>query len=141
MKVLVATDGSEPARRACEVAVSQLQGDWQVRVLTVLSYTLYPYALFAGGDLSDEASRVEEVEDVVEAMTHDACAIFEKAGYNAECVHRFGSPPDEIVAEIEEWQPDLLIIGRRGVHGIERIIGSVSEHVVRRADVATLIVP
>lgn len=143
MKVLVATDGSDPSLRACELAASMVHGQpsVRVRVVTVLSYTLYPYALFPGGELSDEGARARAADEAADDATRDACAIFEKAGFPVECKHRYGNAADEIVSEIDEWEPDLVVIGRRGVHGIERMIGSVSEHVLRRADIATLVVP
>ena len=141
MKVLVATDGSEPARRACERAVTLLHDDVETRVLTVLSYTAFPYALFPGGELSDEAARVQHAEEAEETNTRDARLIFEKAGFAVSVKGRFGNPADEILAEIDEWSPDLLVMGRRGVRGLERIIGSVSEHVVRRANISILLVP
>ncbi|HJT38302.1 MAG TPA: universal stress protein [Actinomycetota bacterium] len=113
MKVLMATDGSEPALRAGELAASLLHDHAavRVRVLTVLSYTLYPYALFPGGELSDESARARAADEAVDDATRDACAIFEKAGFAVECTNRYGNAADEIVAEIDEWEPDLIVIG------------------------------
>src|ERR1700756_1469486 len=97
-----------------------LHGDVHARVLTVLSYTLYPYALYPDRELSDEVSRARAAEEEAGIATHDARLILEKAGFAVETTHRFGNPPDEIIAELEEWKPDLLVMGRRGVHGMER---------------------
>lgn len=141
MKILVATDGSEPVRRACERLVSMVNEPAEVRVLTVLSYSFYPYALWPGGGLADEDWRAAKAEDEAEIATHDARLILEKVGFEVTLAHRYGNPPDEILAEVAAWKPDLLVMGRRGVRGIERMIGSVSEHVVRDANVATLLVP
>jgi nucleotide-binding universal stress UspA family protein len=65
----------------------------------------------------------------------------EEGDFNVEVSHRFGNPTEEIVAEIGDWNPDLVVMGRRGVHGLERWIGSVSEHVLHHAKVAMLLVP
>jgi nucleotide-binding universal stress UspA family protein len=48
---------------------------------------------------------------------------------------------EKIVAEINEGHPDLVVMGRQGVHGIERVIGSVSEHVLHHSKVPLLLVP
>jgi nucleotide-binding universal stress UspA family protein len=141
MRVLLATDGAAPARRACEWLGQILHGPVQVRIVTVLSYSLYPYAMYPGGELADETVRVHQVDDAVDAATNEDRMILEKAGFQVDVTHRFGNAPDEIIREIERWKPDLLVMGRRGVHGLERILGSVSEHVLRRADVPVLLGP
>ncbi|MGZ4241545.1 MAG: universal stress protein [Actinomycetota bacterium] len=141
MKVLVASDGSAPARRVCEWLAQILHGPVEVRLLTVLSYSLYPYAMFPGGELADEGARERQAQEAVEAATREERLILEKAGFEVSVNHRFGNAPDEIVAEIERWNPDLLVMGRRGVHGLERILGSVSEHALRRSRIPVLIGP
>jgi len=57
MKVLLATDGSEPAIRGCDHASTLLvPGRDRVRLLTVLSYSEYPYSLVPDDmPLGDEA--------------------------------------------------------------------------------------
>lgn len=141
MKVLVATDGSEPIVRACELLVTMLPVDARVRLLTVLSYDRYPHALAAGEHLADEAGLERAAAEAADDACRDARVLFEKVGIAVEQRHRFGNPVDEILTEAEEWDPTLLVLGRRGVHGVERILGSVSEHVLRRATIPTLMVP
>jgi nucleotide-binding universal stress UspA family protein len=143
MKVLLATDGSEPAMRACESASSLLvAGRDQVRLLTVLSYSEYPYSLVPDDvPLGDEAERARRVMEDIHRLTDRSRRQLEDSGHTVETAHRFGNPTDEIIAEIEEWLPDLVILGRRGVRGIGRWIGSVSEHVLHHANVPLLLVP
>jgi nucleotide-binding universal stress UspA family protein len=142
MRVLVATDGSDAAERACRTFVSLL-GDRkaEVRVFTVLSYEFYPYAMVAGEHLADEAERVERVQTEIDRSTHAPGSFAAAAGHAVSIAHRFGNPSDEILTEIEQWRPDLVVVGRRGARGLERWLGSVSEHVVRRAGVPVLVVP
>ena len=53
-----------------------------------------------------------------------------------------GDARDEILAEIDGWTPDLLVVGSHGSGGFERfLIGSVAEHVSRRAACSVLVVP
>jgi nucleotide-binding universal stress UspA family protein len=142
MKVLLATDGSEPAMRACERASSLLvPGRDQVRLLTVLSYSEYPHSLVPDMPLSDEAERVEREVREVHQLTDEPRRLLEESGHTVEIAHRFGNPTDEIVAEIEDWRPELVVLGRRGVRGVERWIGSVSEHVLHHSKVPVLLVP
>lgn len=50
---------------------------------------------------------------------------------------RTGSPAEEIVAEAEEWNADLLVVGTHG----RVLLGSVAEAVLRRAPCNVLAVP
>jgi nucleotide-binding universal stress UspA family protein len=143
MKVLIATDGSEAATAACRMAARILQQDRdEVRLLTVLSYHLYPGSLVPGEHTPGEREAAARVRDEVERATHDGRVVLEQAGFDPTVAHRFGNPTDEIVADAEEWQPDLIVLGRRGVGGLERLLGSVSEHVVRHLKkTAVILVP
>ena len=45
-----------------------------------------------------------------------------------------GGPADEILKVGRGWRPDLIVIGTHGRGGVRRfLMGSVAEHVVRRA--------
>ena len=60
----------------------------------------------------------------------------------AEIVVREGDPADEILAEAADSAVDLVVLGTHGRRGFERwILGSVTEHVARRADCSVLGVP
>lgn len=140
MRVLLATDGSEHALAACRSLVPMLLADRdEVRVLTVLSYTMYPHSLIEI-PLSGEKESEESAHQEVRRLTDECRRILEESGLKVDVVHRFGNPPDEIIAEIDEWNPDLVALGRRGVRGVERWIGSVSEHVLHHAKVPMLLV-
>lgn len=141
MKALLATDGSEPALRACSDLVALLTpGRDEVRVLTVLSYSLYPYSQVPDTHLVDERQRERHAREEVDRLTGESVRLLEESGLRAEAAHRFGNPGEEILAEIREWRPDLVALGRRNVHGLDRLLGSVSEHVLHHADVPVLLV-
>ncbi|HYN35998.1 MAG TPA: universal stress protein [Actinomycetota bacterium] len=142
MKVLIAIDGSEPALRAFRNVASLLvpKRD-EVRLLTVLSYTDYPYTDFPGEHLVDEGEREQYVREKVHHLTDEPRRLLEEIGLRVGIVHRFGNPTEEIVGVIDEWLPDLVVLGRRGVHGLERILGSVSERVLHHSKVPVLLVP
>lgn len=55
---------------------------------------------------------------------------------------RLGDAAAEILAEAEEWDADLLVLGTHGRGGISRfLIGSVAESVVKRAPCDVLVIP
>jgi nucleotide-binding universal stress UspA family protein len=141
IKVLVAADGSEPVVRACQFAADRVgMTDASVRLLTVLSFTMDPYTLL-GEELEDTPARLEAIREAVDEATRIPAKIFEAAGATVQVYHRFGNPADEILAEIDQWQPDLLLMGRRGLSGPERwLLGSVSERLIRHAKVPILVV-
>lgn len=142
MKALLATDGSDAALRACRELASLLVPERDsVRVVTVLSYTLYPYSGVPGEPLADEAEREQHAREEVRRITEEPRKILVEVGLRVEVNNRFGNPTEQIVAEMEEWGPDLVVKGRRGVRGMERWIGSVSEHVLHHSKVPMLLVP
>lgn len=141
LKVLVATDGSGEATRACEL-LTRMVGDApiDVRVLTVLSFTLYPSSLVPGEEMPDTAARARAVEESVSESTTDARTVLERAGMTVSVCHRFGNAADEILNEAREWPADVIVVGRRGLRGVERVLGSVSERVIHRAGTPVLVV-
>lgn len=140
-KVLVATDGSDSALRASQVLADLLSGRAaEARLLVVLSFELDPYTLL-GEELADAAERTRMVAQAVEEATARPRHVLEAAGRSVSVAHRFGNPADEILEEAEEWAPDLVVMGRRGLSGPARwLLGSVSERVMRHARVPVLIV-
>jgi nucleotide-binding universal stress UspA family protein len=142
MKILVASDGSEAVVRACTLVAGFLEPRMaEVRILTVLSYHLYPGSLVPGEHLPGERKMREEELEAIRQATAEPRRILEEASQKVEVTHRFGNPHDEILAEVTGRRPDLLVLGRRRVRGVERWLGSVSEHVVRHVDVPVLVAP
>ena len=142
MKVLAAVDGSDPGLRACQIIAELLvQERDTVRLVTVLSYSESPDSGIPGEPLADEAERRWRAEKEVHHITDAARTLFDERGIDVDVVHRFGNVTEGIVEEIDRWHPDLVVMGRRAVHGIERVIGSVSEHVLHHSKVPLLLVP
>ncbi len=114
----------------------------EVRLLTVLSLELYPspYTL-DGKQMADMQERLQEVREAVEQSLKKPRRIFEEAGHAVETRHRFGNPPEEILGEIKDWSPDLVVMGRWWARAPERWVhGSVFDRVMRHADVPVLVV-
>lgn len=140
-KILVGTDGSPPAIRACEFVRDLLSlAGADVRLLVVLSFTLDPYTLL-GEALEDTPERLNDARRAMEEAAKLASPIFERAGAHVTVRQRFGNPAEEILEEIAEWKPDLVVTGRRGLGTAQRwMLGSVSDRVTRHAKVPVLVV-
>jgi nucleotide-binding universal stress UspA family protein len=138
VKVLVAVDGSESADRAARAFADQCEGPHDVRVLVVVPYSESP---FQGSDDADREERKVRLAERVLSASANAAETLRAAGHSVKITRRFGHPPDEIVGEMLDIEPDLIVMGRRGVKGVARWLGSVSEHVLHHADVPVLLVP
>jgi nucleotide-binding universal stress UspA family protein len=142
LRVLVPTRGSEWAIRACRLTARMLTpGRAEIRLLTVLPEELYPYPYtLEGGLVRDIPQRVLRMREAAEEAVAGTRFVFEQAGHAAEVHHRFGHPPAEILSEITDWAPDVVVLGRwRGVSAPEWVPGSIFERVLRHASVPALV--
>ena len=63
-----------------------------------------------------------------------------RAGLQAEGAVREGIPADEILADIRDWHPDLVLLGCRHKGGLERlVVGSVARDVLHHAPCSVLV--
>ena len=133
--ILVAYDGSPTSRSALTQAYELAQAeDADVTVVTVAA-TVAPLAALA--PVSVEGLRAELDRwartklDEAKAAAPDGMAV--------RAVERRGHVGDEIVAEIESGDYDLVVLGSRG-HGrlTTEILGSVNNHVHYHSNVPTL---
>jgi len=136
-KILVAFDGSATARNALAVASHLAKEDksW-IKVLSVLP----KYA----GDLE-----LVGVSNIKETMEGPGQKLLEEAQRIAdqEDVHILtnmtqGEPYDKIVHVADDENCDLIVMGRRGTHRLEReLVGSVTARVIGYTDKDVLVVP
>ena len=53
-----------------------------------------------------------------------------------------GQPADQVLAVIEAWPADLLVVGPTGRHGVlSLLLGGAAEHLLERAHCPVLVVP
>jgi nucleotide-binding universal stress UspA family protein len=149
-RILLASDGSESAAHATEVAVelskkthSELHVVYVGEDSTAL---LFPQAADPAWVVQEDLTRMEEQGQQFEQLarqTLDAEVQRVRAvgGTVAQAHLRLGTPPAEIVELAEELEVGLIVIGSRGLGGIRRaLMGSVSESVVRHAHCLVLVV-
>jgi nucleotide-binding universal stress UspA family protein len=129
--ILVGFDGSTNARRALEEALEIARADTRITVVAAAQAPAPP-----GETLPAGAEGVEERQRELE----DAKSQLAELGVEAELVAVSGAPADVLVEEAERRGADLIVVGRRGLTGAERVImGSVSSKVARLARCSVLI--
>jgi nucleotide-binding universal stress UspA family protein len=74
-------------------------------------------------------------------MLESHLATAQAAGVEAQVTQRIGEPNRIICQVAKDWQADLIVIGRRGLHGFgELLLGSVSNYVLHHAPCTVLAV-
>jgi nucleotide-binding universal stress UspA family protein len=133
--ILIAYDGSPTSRSALAQAYQLAQAeDADVTVVTVAP-SVAPLAALA--PLSVEGLR-DELDRWARTKLDEA-KVAAPDELTVRTVERKGHVGDEIVAEIESRDYDLVVLGSRG-HGrlATEILGSVNNHVHYRSNVPTL---
>jgi len=141
MRILVATDGSDPAAIGIELArdvATMSRGE--LRIVAVVPPTS---ELFGGAWPAEMIIDPEPLERAVCQQLEQRLRE-EVAGCPADLrpssVLRRGRPATEIVSEATDWRADLIVVGSRGHGGLSSILlGSVSEEVIDHASVPVLV--
>lgn len=136
MTVLVAYDGSAPARKAMEYAFDEHADDDIVLLRVVeVADSFTRMSLQAVQEMLDQR-RAETSEELREEAADRIDADTE---YEIDVVS--GEPAREIVAYAEDHDVDRIVVGSHGREGVTRVLlGSVAEGVVRRAPVTVIVV-
>lgn len=141
--LLVGTDLSPIADAALERAIAFARRD-QARLTIAYvepDYTATP----AMSDIESAAimewvTTTEAERGTIEKEVAARVARATAAGVAASSILRRGKPDDDIPEIAGEVGADLVVIGTHGRTGIKRfLLGSVAEHVVRRAPVSVLV--
>jgi nucleotide-binding universal stress UspA family protein len=132
--ILYATDFSERSAYAFRLACS-LARDYGAR-LCVLHIAVPPVVLYGEGMVAPEPEWYQEelIEKLHRLQPPDPKVVVE---------HRLleGEPAEQIIRTARETQSDLIIMGTHGRTGLGRLLmGSVAEHVMRKAPCPVLTV-
>jgi nucleotide-binding universal stress UspA family protein len=140
-RILVATDGSDTASRACTEAI-KLASDQKarLRVLYVISYA-YLSAVLGGAYTGDLLRRLRaDAQTTLEATE----AAARSAGLEVEpslLEHHSTQIGEAIIEDAQKWRAELIVMGTHGRRGFARaVIGSDAEYVARHAPVPLLLV-
>ena len=139
-KIVVATDGSESAKKAVDTAVE---------IARECETKLYALHVISLGFLYESLPTDEELEEAFQEKLvtegKQATAYVENAGRAAnvevESIILRGIPAQEIIYFADRNDIDLIVMGTHGLTGIKKfLLGSVAEKVVRHATKSVLVV-
>ncbi len=134
-RILVPTDGSEGAEKAIEHALD-LAEKYDAEI-----HAYYVVDVRAESTTDLWSNLVGEFEEVGEKATESIEERAEDRGIKAVTEVEHGIPHREIVSYSGENNIDLIVMGTHGRTGLDRmLLGSVTEKVVRNADVPVLTV-
>jgi len=131
-KILIAYDGSVEAERAL---------GWATRFEGAEGTVIGAVPTLAGSErIADSVDPTVKLDDFRTEL-QEAVGKLKAAGVSAELLERAGNPAQVIVETAEEGDFDLIVIGTRGRHAIERFLfGSTAERVAWHAPTAVLLV-
>jgi nucleotide-binding universal stress UspA family protein len=152
MKILVCVDGSEQSQKAIEVASLIAEGPQveDVALIHVYENKLDPYSSSTWGgegyavsqmDVEHLKERYEKEKEKGNRILQKARIFFEAKNIKARTILKEGHPADRIVETASEEGFDMIVIGSRGLGGLQRLfLGSVSNAVVQEAKNCSVIV-
>lgn len=133
--ILVATDFSEPSRRALDVALDLARmHNARISLLHVWSLPKFGYA---------EALTwpIAELESAARGALGDLLASTTKVHARTEALLRQGNESTQILETAEKSGCDLVVMGTHGRRGLPRLmLGSVAGEVIRRSPVPVITV-
>jgi nucleotide-binding universal stress UspA family protein len=134
-RILLAYDGSDASTKACELALDLARR--YGAGLTVLSVARAPEF----GDEVETEAVIENSRAYHEKLLDTVRTRATASGIDATFAVRVGHPTEQIIAEAERIQADLVVLGHRGKTLFQRLrLGSVSKQVVQYADCPVLVV-
>jgi nucleotide-binding universal stress UspA family protein len=136
--IVVGTDGSEPAERALDEAIAIALRDGAALHIV----TAFPDPAIIREQITSSA-KTESVNlsEVADTVLSRAARRAEEKGVKAETHARESDPAAAIIEVADAQKADLIIVGSRGLSGIQRfLLGSVSSKVSAHAHTSVMIV-
>jgi nucleotide-binding universal stress UspA family protein len=135
--ILVPTDFSPEAKNA-SVHAAELARTFNAKLFLFHAYLLptpvseVPYVMVT----VDELQKENELQ-----LKRESERLSQQFGLRVESLVRIGIPSDEVKVLTEEKQIDLIVMGMKGLGGLDKMIGSTTINAVRKVKVPVLIVP
>ncbi|WP_315069690.1 universal stress protein [uncultured Clostridium sp.] len=131
-KVLIPVDGTESSMHSLDFVKEIFpEGSIEIIIMNVKELILVNEMIVA-----DEIKFAEELgEEILEAAKE------KMKDYKVETFFTFGYPGDEIVKKAQEENIGVIVMTKSTRKGLNRIIGSVTTNVVKRAKCIVMIVP
>lgn len=143
-RVVLADDGSAGARTAAAVLVWPIFTRSRVRVVTVSEAAARGIEGTGPGWVETEGDhRLRMVQAglaAADALARSSADRLEADGLTTEIEVRHGDPAHEIIRAATDWEADLIVMGTRGLTGLQRLLlGSVARKVLQHAPCSVLI--
>jgi len=137
MKILVCMDGSKHSQKALEEASIIAKGcnvdevaiiHVYERDIPLISFSITPEQMVSIRKV------MEKHQDERKEMLSEALKFFEEKNIKARTILKEGHPADTIINTAHDEGYDMIIIGSRGVSGLQKLfLGSVSNAVIHEA--------
>ncbi|MCX9073824.1 MAG: universal stress protein [Candidatus Methanoperedens sp.] len=127
VEVLLATDGSESAKKA-EIAALRITKSYDIRMA----------ALFVAQIKSEDDSEkiISYGEQVLNSVVEDG----KNTGVEVQKILKVGNPAETILNVAKSLNVHTIVLGLEGKKGFKRVLlGSVAESVVRNAECTVLV--
>jgi nucleotide-binding universal stress UspA family protein len=127
VEVLLATDGSESAKKA-QIAALRISKSYNIRMsaLYVVNVPSTP----------EQAESIKYGEKVLDEVVEDG----KKMGVEVQKILKLGSPSETILNVAKSLKVHTIVVGSEGKKGIKRVLlGSVAENIVRNAQCSVLV--
>ncbi|MBT2663503.1 universal stress protein [Bacillus sp. ISL-45] len=135
-KILLAADGSEHSKRAADhaIMIANCQGDSKIEIVYVVDGDSSKSDVLSNWNSSDiNDKRKERLKDIEQKA--------KESGVNFEIKILHGEPGPAMVDYTNKNKFDLVVIGSRGLNGLQELmLGSVSHKVAKRANCPVMIV-
>ena len=146
MKILVCNDGSTAGTKVMERA-AEIVGERKDMDVTVI-HVYEKKTLYRGVNVDYLRMTKEEYDSIIKVgklagkkILDDAVRFFKEKNIPVKTILQGGHPAQTIVAAAQEGGYDLIIIGRRGMSGLNRLfLGSVSNAVLQEAKTDVLLI-
>jgi nucleotide-binding universal stress UspA family protein len=136
--LLVAVDGSAGSEKALAYA-SLLAGIADASLVITVAYDP-PVTVRRRGILEVEGAKSEMEADAKE-IASEAVELMKSRGHDARAVVGSGDPAEVIIETAKSEGADVIVMGRRGLGRLQGLlVGSVSERVVRHAEIPVVLV-
>jgi nucleotide-binding universal stress UspA family protein len=127
VEVLLATDGSESAKKA-EIAALKISKSYNIRMAALYVVNV--------PSTSEQAELIKFGEKVLDEVVEDG----QKNGIAVQRILKLGSPSETILNVAKSLKVHTIVVGSEGKKGIKRVLlGSVAENVVRNAECTVLV--
>ena len=149
-RIALATDGSEASAKALAFVLTKFQPDRStgkgrrvpIHVSVIHVIARRPLApIDVGTTIPWTKYRGLKIKEVSHRLVEESAQKLTAAGFMAEPLRQVGNPADEIMKVAAQQHADLIVVGAKGLAGLDRfLLGSVSTRVVQHADCSVLVV-